>query len=77
MKKLYLKIFLFYVVDTADKHWFAIITASFWKKFETVLMGYSEAQGTLIYDKNLKIKISCQTPFKKWVIFGNFCFKTK
>ncbi len=27
-------------------------------------MGYSRAQGTLIYEKNLKAKISCQTPFK-------------
>jgi hypothetical protein len=26
-------------------------------------MRYSEAQGTLIYEKNLKSKISCQTPF--------------
>ena len=25
---------------------------------------YSEARGTLIYEKNLKSKISCQTPFK-------------
>ncbi len=29
-----------------------------------VLMGYSGARGTLIYEKNLKSKISCQTPFK-------------
>ncbi len=27
-------------------------------------MGDSEAQGTLTYEKNLKSKISCQTPFK-------------
>jgi hypothetical protein len=26
-------------------------------------MGYSGARGTLIYEKNLKAKISCQTPF--------------
>ncbi len=26
-------------------------------------MRYSEARGTLIYEKNLKSKISCQTPF--------------
>jgi hypothetical protein len=26
-------------------------------------MRYSGAQGTLIYEKNLKSKISCQTPF--------------
>jgi hypothetical protein len=27
-------------------------------------MRYSEARGTLIYEKKLKSKISCQTPFK-------------
>ncbi len=26
-------------------------------------MGYSGARGTLIYETNLKAKISCQTPF--------------
>ncbi len=29
-----------------------------------VLMGYSGVRGKLIYEKNLKLKISCQTPFK-------------
>jgi hypothetical protein len=29
-----------------------------------VLMVNSEARGTLIYEKNLKSKFSCQTPFK-------------
>jgi hypothetical protein len=29
-----------------------------------VLTGYSGARGTLIYEKNLKSKISCQTPFE-------------
>jgi hypothetical protein len=28
-------------------------------------MRYSEARGTLIYEKNLKSEISCQTPLKK------------
>jgi hypothetical protein len=28
-----------------------------------VLLGCSGARGTLIYEKNLKAKISCQTPF--------------
>ncbi len=28
-------------------------------------MEYSEAQGTLIHEKKLKSKISCQTPFKR------------
>ncbi len=33
-----------------------------------ILMGYSGAQETLIYEKNLKSKILCQTPFKAlWV----------
>ncbi len=29
-----------------------------------VLIGYSGAQGTQIYEKNLMSKISCQTPFQ-------------
>ncbi len=33
------------------------------KIFEMVLMGYSGARETLIYEKNLMSKISCQTPF--------------
>jgi hypothetical protein len=37
----------------------------FSEKFEMVLMGYSGARGTLIYEKNLKAKISCQTHFNK------------
>jgi hypothetical protein len=31
-------------------------------------MGYSGVRGTLIYEKNLKSKISCQTPFKRHYI---------
>ncbi len=30
---------------------------------------YSEARGKLIYEKNLKSKISCQTPFKLFTQF--------
>ncbi len=30
-------------------------------------MVYSGARGTLIYEKNLKSKISCQTPFNIWL----------
>ena len=38
-----------------------------------ILMGYSGAQGTLVYEKNLKSKISCQTPFKlQSITFDNF-----
>jgi hypothetical protein len=40
------------------------ISPRIFEKFEMVLMGYSGARGTLIYEKNLKAKISCQTPFK-------------
>jgi hypothetical protein len=64
-KKLYLKIFSFIAgfVDTAEQHSFAIISGEFSKKIETIPMAYSGARGTLIYEKNLKSKISCQTPF--------------
>ncbi len=51
------------VVDTADKLSSAKISMNFWKKLEALLMGYSGAQGTLIYEINLKLKISCQTHF--------------
>jgi hypothetical protein len=34
-----------------------------------VLMGYSGARGTLIYEKNLMSKISCQTPFNRGTVF--------
>ena len=50
------------VVDTADKHSFAIISANFLKKFLTIPMGCSEARGPSTYEKNLKSKFSCQTP---------------
>jgi hypothetical protein len=36
----------------------------FSKKFKMAPMEYLEAWGTLIHEKNLKSKISCQTPFK-------------
>jgi hypothetical protein len=67
MKKNYIsKCFSFFagVVDTTEKHSFANISANFRKKFEMVLMGYSGAWGTLIYEKNVMSKISCQTPNK-------------
>jgi hypothetical protein len=35
-----------------------------------VLMVYSGARGTLIYEKNLKSKFSCQTPFKRTMARG-------
>ena len=34
------------------------------KKFKTAPMEYLGAWGTLIHEKKLKSKISCQTPFK-------------
>jgi hypothetical protein len=45
------------VIDTSDKHSFVNISAKLKKKIET-------AWGTLIHEKNLKLKISCQTPIK-------------
>jgi hypothetical protein len=47
------------VVDTAGKHSFVNISANFRKKLK-----YSGAWRKLINEKNLKLKISCQTPFK-------------
>jgi hypothetical protein len=43
---------------------FANISTKFPKKIETVLLGYLGARGELIHEKNLKLKITCQTPFK-------------
>ncbi len=39
-------------------------------------MEYLEAWGTLIHEKNLKSKISCQTPFKGtvWAIMSYTSF---
>jgi hypothetical protein len=36
-----------------------------------ILMEYSGARGTLIHEKKLKSKISCQTPFKCDLFFRN------
>ncbi len=35
-------------------------------------MEYLGAWGTLIHEKNLKSKISCQTPFNAQIAFRNF-----
>jgi hypothetical protein len=42
------------VVDTADKHSVANISANFRKKFEMVLKRYSGAQGKMIHEKKLE-----------------------
>jgi hypothetical protein len=39
------------------------ISPRIFEKFEMVLMGYSGVRGKLIYEKTLKLKISCQAPF--------------
>jgi hypothetical protein len=39
-------------------------------------LGHSEAWGTLIYEKNLKSKISCQTPFKFEILSHKRNFKS-
>jgi hypothetical protein len=58
-KKLFQNFSLFSPVSTQYLREFS-------KKYEMVLMGYSGARGTLIYEKNLMWKISCQTPFNGW-----------
>jgi hypothetical protein len=67
MKKIHTSLFSFTagVVDTDDKPSFAIVSANFRKKFEMVLMGYSGVRGKMIHERNLKLKISCQTPFNE------------
>ncbi len=65
-KKFYLKIFIFFRRCRWHR-WQTFIRKyhrKFSKKFEMIPMRYSEARGTLIYEKNLRSKISCQTPFK-------------
>ena len=52
------------VVDAGDTHSFLNISANF-QKYKTAPMEHLGAWGTLINEKNLKSKISCQTPFKK------------
>ncbi len=49
-----------------------LLTFFYWRisqqifiKIVLELWGYSKAQGKLIHDKNLKLKISCQTPFSR------------
>ncbi len=62
----YLKIFSFIVgaAATADKLlYIRKYLHKFLIKFETVLTGYSLAQGKPIHEKNFKLKILCQTPF--------------
>ncbi len=39
-------------------------------------MDYSGAQGTLIHEKKLRSKISCQTPFKLELIVRSFTEET-
>jgi hypothetical protein len=59
------------VVDTGGAPWLANIFANFRKKFETVLMGYSGAEGKLIHEKNQRQKISWHCPFKQQTLLKN------
>ncbi len=68
MKKYFIsKFFSFFasVVETADKHSFANISMNF-QKIWNVPNGTLRVPGDadLLYEENLKSKISCQTPFK-------------
>ncbi len=56
------------VVYTSDKHYFGNISANFRKNSKRPQREYLWAWGTLIHEKNLSSKTSCQTPFK--VSFG-------
>ncbi len=47
------------------------ISPGIFKKIQNGLMGYSGARETLIYEKYLMLKISCQTPFN---CFASGCF---
>ncbi len=51
-------------IDTGDKY-------SFPKKFKTAPMEHLGAWGTLIHEKNLKLKILCQTPFNVELYYSN------
>ncbi len=53
------------VVDTGGAPWLVNIFVNFFKKFETVLMGYSGAGGKLIREKKQKQKISWHCPFNR------------
>ncbi len=63
-KKIIPQFFSFFagVVDTADKHSFVIIFAIFRKNSKRSQWDTQRPGG---HKKNLKLKISCQTPFKK------------
>ncbi len=56
------------VVDTADKHSFAIISAKFWKKIWNDPNGMIRGPGDTDSWKKLKLKISCQTLFNVYFV---------
>jgi hypothetical protein len=50
---------------TGDKHKVANIYANFRKNLVMAPMRYGESRGKVIYEKNLKSKISSQAPFNE------------
>jgi hypothetical protein len=64
------KQFIAGVVDPADKHWFAIISANFREKLKRSLW-VTQGLGEHWFVKKLKSKISCQIPFH--TVFVNDC----
>jgi hypothetical protein len=75
MKKLFQNFSLFSpVLVTPLINIHSRISPRIFEKFEMVLMGYSGARGTLIYEKNLMSKISCQTPFNHIINLGRTFF---
>jgi hypothetical protein len=51
------------VVDIADEHAFANISEKFRKNLKRSSSDTQGPGGKLIHENNLKLKISCQTPF--------------
>ncbi len=59
--------------DNGNKHKVVNSYTKFFFKFEMAPKGYSGSWRKLIHEKNLKSKISCQTPFND-IIFSLFYF---
>ncbi len=70
------KIIEIFLIETGGQPWAANFLREFSKKFEKVLMGYSEAGVKLFDEKNQKQKISWHSPFKTTVtVFRDFTQK--
>ncbi len=59
------------VIDTTDNHSFAIISANLKKKVVMIPNEILMGPGTLVHEKKLRSKISCQTPLKPKLRFSS------